>query len=181
MASSFASSTWPRRLSSRLNSSSDSSSLITRHPSRPSHQQAQVDCTRPGANFRRSICDRPAGSTHGSRAHWEQPPCRKRTRQALSPCGKPLSSPGGRAVSPIDLLSKERDGPLIDRSGIPASDRGKIGFAGLIARARTSAVTPEEVRRRGKRVGGVAEASSGTIVEDALGHELSLADLAVDG
>ena len=83
--------------------------------------------------------------------------------------------------SSIDLATNQRDGLLIDGSGVPGLDRPEIGLAGLIAGARAPAMGSEEIGRRGERVGGDVEIAAGAVVQDALGQELGLADLAVHG
>src|SRR5215213_9164787 len=100
-------------------------------------------------------------------------PCSFSIRLALAPRGPTLSS--------INLLADQRDGPLIDRSSIPCLDCSEVGFAGLMACARVPAMGPEEIRRRGQRVGRVVEISARAVVQDAFGQKLGLADLTMHG
>ena len=69
-----------------------------------------------------------------------------------------------RCLSSVNLLANKRDGPLIDRSSIPCLDSSEIGFAGLVSRARLPAMGPEEICRRGQRVGRGVEISAGAVV-----------------
>src|SRR6266849_1512478 len=73
------------------------------------------------------------------------------------------SAPRRHALSAIDLLANNRDGPLIDRSSIPCVDSCKIGFAGLVSCARAPAMALEEICRRGQRAGRGVETSAGAV------------------
>src|SRR5262245_61955187 len=77
-------------------------------------------------------------------------------------------APRRAGLASVDLLADECDGALVDRSGVPGLDGGKIGLAGLISRARAPAMTSEEIRRRGQRAVGRVQISPGPVVEDAL-------------
>src|SRR6266540_7354244 len=91
------------------------------------------------------------------------------------------SAPRRRALWSVNLLANKRDGPLINRSSIPCLDSCEIGFPRLVSRAPSPAMAPEEIRRRGQRVGSGVEISAGAVVQDALGQELCMADLTVHG
>src|SRR5215208_6328286 len=97
-------------------------------------------------------------------------------RASRQPGATHLAARGLSAAS-VDLLAEKRDGPLVDRSGVPFLDRRKIGFSGLVARPRAPAMGLEEVRRRGQRAGRGIEASAAGVVQDGLWQELGLADL----
>ena len=116
-----------------------------------------------------------------ARAHSEIQIARILVTPVLRPFLINPSAPRRRALSSVNLLANKRDGPLIDRSGIPCLDSCEIGFAWLVSRARAPAMALEEICRRGQRVGGVVETSAGAVVEDALGQELCMADLTVHG
>jgi hypothetical protein len=70
-----------------------------------------------------------------------------KSREQSAPARK--SSSALRALSAVDLPAHQGDRLLIDRSGVPALDRGKIRLPYLIAGTRAPAVAFEEVRRRG--------------------------------
>jgi hypothetical protein len=105
-----------------------------------------------------------------------------RTALALATASRPAGIPRGRrdasaaharlVPSAVNPLADERNGPLIDRGGIPSLDRREIGFPRLVARACAPAMGLEEICRRGQGGGSVVEAS-GAVVQDALGQELS--------
>src|SRR5258707_14773155 len=85
-----------------------------------------------------------------------------------------------RALAAIDLAAHQRDGVLIDLSGVPCLDGCEIRFAGLVARAGLPAVCSKKIRRRAKRVGGDVEIA-GAVSQDVLRQKLRLADFAVHG
>src|SRR5260370_4922656 len=84
------------------------------------------------------------------------------------------------ALPSVDLPADDRDGPLIDRSGIPCLDRCKIGFAGLVSGARAPAMALEELCRRAQRAARRVE-TSGAVGQDVLRQELGMAALARHG
>src|SRR5262249_42047133 len=96
-------------------------------------------------------------------------------------CDATPSGPRRRSLSSVNLSTNKRNSALIDRSSVPCLNRSELGFAGLVSRARAPAVGPEEICRRGQRVGRSVETSAGAVVQDALGQELCMADLAVHG
>jgi hypothetical protein len=74
------------------------------------------------------------------------------------------SAPPRVALSSVNPLANKRDCPLIDRSSIPCLDSYEIGFAGLVSRGCAPAMGPEEICRRGPRVGRGVEISAGAVV-----------------
>src|SRR5258708_40000690 len=99
---------------------------------------------------------------------------------SVSPGGARPQAPRRATLPAVDLPADDRDGPLIDRSGIPGLDSCKIGFAGLVSGARAPAMALEEICRRAQRAARGIE-TSGAVGQDVLGQELGMADLAVHG
>jgi hypothetical protein len=88
--------------------------------------------------------DKPLVKTAPSRTCWlivKHPLLRQRVLMVPVPYNLALP-----ALS-VDLTAHDRDGLLIDRSGIPSLDRAEIGLAGLIAGSSGPAVALKEIGR----------------------------------
>ncbi len=95
--------------------------------------------------------------------------------------------PAPIVTTPVDLLADDGDRLLIDAGGVPALNGGEVGLARLIAGAPDPAMTFQEIRGRGERIGLAVEIDAasavaiGAIEQDVLGQKLRLPHLAMHG
>src|SRR6266436_7251832 len=105
-------------------------------------------------------------------------PCARRA--ANLPLASDASACRRPSFASVDLTAHERDGALIDLSGIPGLDGCEVGLPRLVSCPRAPAVRLQKTRRRVQRVGRDVEIA-GAVGQDVFRQKLRLADFAVHG